>query len=286
MNLSDRAMLVTLHIHVWTARKYDQKISDEVATQHSAISDDVGRYNKKLMPQSAKSYHGVRLIGQRIRAYHDEQTLPWGENGVRILPAANFMDYTNEMRTMRADFESGTSSFFAEYPALRQHAKSVLNGMYDPEDYPSEIEIKDKFGIDFAIYPMPDEQDFRVELGDEQVALIRDQITRQVESASQLAMRDLWKRLYDVVGAMTVKLSSPDAVFRDSLLSNIHSLCSLLPKLNITNDANLEAMRQQIANDLGRHLPDALREDKTLRAAVAKKAAEIQTTMAAYMEGL
>jgi hypothetical protein len=57
-DLHTRAMLVSLRISAWSARKYDKKISLEVAANHGA-SADAGRYNKYLMPADATSYKAL-----------------------------------------------------------------------------------------------------------------------------------------------------------------------------------------------------------------------------------
>ena len=53
-DLTSRAMLVELQVSQWTARKYDRKVSNEVAEQHGA-EHDMGRYNKNLLGKGSLS---------------------------------------------------------------------------------------------------------------------------------------------------------------------------------------------------------------------------------------
>lgn len=281
-NLSSRALLCSIHIHIWTARRYDRKISADVASQHNT-KEEAGRYNKRLLPFEAVSYDAVKLVGGQARAYHYTHTLPWGEDGIRILPSENFFEYTQAMADFKSDFESTSKKFCKEYPEMRKAAKKALNGMYRDEDYPDDRSIQNKFGFDIAFLPFPDAADFRVQLGDDQVDMVRQKITRQVEEATQVAMRDLWQRLYDAVETMSDKLHNPDAIFRDSLIGNLRDLCQLLPRLNFTGDKELEAMRKKVEIDLSKYNADALRQDKVLRSSVAAQAAAIRQAMAAYM---
>lgn len=280
--LSERALLGTLHIHMWTARKYDRQISADVAKSHNT-REEAGRYNKRLLPFEAPSYEAVKLIAGQARAYHYEQTLPWGEDGIRILPSSNYLTYAQAMSEFRDRFTSSANEFCKGYPDMRKAAKKALNGMYRDEDYPEDRAIANKFGFELSFLPFPDAADFRVKLGDEHVNMVRDQITRQVESATQIAMRDLWQRLYDAVTTMSDKLNDPDAIFRDTLVGNLRDLCQLLPRLNFTHDKELEAMRHKVEGELARYGADALRQDKTLRASVAQQAADIRRAMATYM---
>ena len=48
--LSERAMLVSLSVSIWSARKYDGRISDKVAAEHGA-DRSMGRYAKHLIPR-------------------------------------------------------------------------------------------------------------------------------------------------------------------------------------------------------------------------------------------
>lgn len=280
--LSERAMLSTLHIHMWTARKYDRQISSDVAKSHNT-REDAGRYNKRLLPFEAPSYEAVKLLSGQARAYHYEQTLPWGNDGIRILPSLNYFKYTQEIVGFRDRFEAAARAFCKEYPSMRKAAKQALNGMYRDEDYPDDRAISNKFWFEIAYMPFPDAADFRVDLGDEHVSMVRDQIAKQVNSASQIAMRDLWQRLYGAVEAMADKLNNTDAIFRDTLIGNLRDLCQLLPRLNFTSDNKLEEMRSQVEWKLARYEADALRQDKVLRASVAQQAADIRKTMAVYM---
>jgi len=280
--LSSRALLTQLHIHIWTARRYDRKISAEVATQHNT-KEEAGRYNKRLLPFEAESYDTVKLIGGQARTFHYEQTLPWGEDGIRILPSTNYFEYTTAMAEFRDKFEAAAKEFCKQYPDLRKAAKKALNGMYRDDDYPEDRAISYKFGFETGFLPFPDAGDFRVKLGNDQVSLVRERITRQVEDATRIAMRDLWQRLYSAVETMSDKLHDPKAIFRDTLVGNLRELCQLLPRLNFTHDQELEAMRARIEQELARYTPDALRTDDMLRASVAQQAANIRKAMAAYM---
>ena len=51
-SLSSRAMLCTLSISMWSARKHDPDASEEIARLHTA-ANDAGRYNKLLIPRKS-----------------------------------------------------------------------------------------------------------------------------------------------------------------------------------------------------------------------------------------
>jgi len=276
--LQDRAMLVTLSIRQWTARKYDRRISSEVEKQYDTYN--AGRYNKILIAEEAIKI--IQKVGNQARMFHYENTLPWNDNGERILPAKNYLDYTGQVQELKGQFELASSKFVDNYEEYKQEAKNRLKGMFDKGDYPSCIE--DRYSFEVRVFPIPDASDFRVSLESREVEKIREQIENRVKEAEKEAMRDLWQRLYEVVRHMVEKLQVEDSVFRNSLVENIAGLCQLLPKLNVSDDMQLEEKRKEIERALIVD-PDSLRENKSLRKRTARNAEAILDSMAGYIGG-
>jgi len=281
-NLNTRAMLASLNISVWTARKLDKRVTDEINSQHAA-SRDAGRYNKHLLPGDARSLEATRKAAQAARDDHHSMTLPWAADGARILPAAQFMDYAAKMRQHHAVFDAALTEFLADYPTLKANARVLLNGMYREEDYPSVQHIAGKFSFAMTFTPVPDAGDFRVQIADDAAEAIRQQIEATERAAIAEAMRHLWGRLHDATSAMVDRLSTPDAIFRDSLVGNMRDLLDILPRLNVTNDADLAAMAAEAERKLAAYHPQDLRDDKALRAVVAADAAAIMDKMRDFM---
>lgn len=279
-NLAEKAMLVRLSISQWTARKYDRKVSNDVATMHSAAAD-AGRYNKLLIAEDA--IKEINKLVSEARNYHYTNTLPWHDDGARILPAKNFMQYSSEMRKRRGSFEKAVGSFLANYDTYVETAKARLGGMFKAEDYPDMDRLQTKYGFDVAIEPIPVASDFRVSLQSEDVESIQRSIEDRMVSAQRIAMNDLWNRIHTSVSHMADKLGSSDAIFRDSLVGNLDELVDLLPRLNINEDVDLDQVRQDIARRLCKHSPDTLRQDNRVRKEVAKSAQDILKKMSGYI---
>ena len=271
--LQERAMLVNLSISAWTASKKDNKASDSVKSQ-AAANTKAGWFNKRLIDPTALQPLG-KLEG-RCRDMHYKFTLAWGDNGDRILPAAAYFDYTEQLRGLRAEYEAAVDQFCRDYPQLVQDARLMLGTMYDPNDYPAVGSIKQRFGIRTVFTPVPDAEDFRVSVGAAAVEEIKKSITDSVNARLVGATRDCWVRLEEAVKAIHERLSDPDAVFRDSLIENLSVLLDLLPKLNITGDQKLNQVVKQCRDWLITP-PDNLRGRRNVafRALTAEKAGEI-----------
>ena len=282
MNLNDRALLVQLNVSQWTARKYDKKATKEVTTAHGAASA-AGRFNKSLLPMNDK-LENIHKKTTFIRTKYYDNTLPWGMDGTMMLPTANYLSFMSDFRKERSEWNSLVQDFIDNYDNLKLDAQRILGSLYDHSDYPPVLELRHKFHMDMAVFPVPS-SDFRVAIGSEELTRIQQDVERRVKEAEQAALKDVWQRLYERVKHMAEKLADPKAIFRDSMLENTREICALLPRLNFSDDPNLEAMRQQVEASLIKH-PEALRNDPDLRRDTAAEAKAIMDKMGAFMGAL
>ena len=279
MNLQRKAMLANLNICQWSGRKYDKKVSTDVEVANQAT--DAGRFNKQLIDK--KLLNEMSTIAGRLRVFHYENTLPWGDNGDRLLPSARFFDYTAAVAKYRDEFASAVSRFIAVYPSEVQAARVRLGLMYDPDDYPDASTLAARFTIEASFMPVPAAADFRVDLGDEEVAAIKTQINETVAARQLSALTELWGRLYVAVDNMQHALSAPAKIFRDSLVENLRELATLIPKLNIEDNERLNGVCRAIRHSLLVNC-DMLRTDKVFRANTAATANLIRAQISDEIE--
>ena len=286
IDLSARAMLVDLRISAWSARKFDKAATREVAQAHGA-REDVGRYTKRLIgPGSVLDR--INKAHSAARAEHYALTLPWLDTGARILSSPAYFPYSQRMRKAQGAIEDLVIDFAHEYPQLVSEARLRLNGLYNPDDYPADI--RDKFAFGFNVFPMPTAQDFRADLGAVEVNRLKAQMETDFAARIENSMKDIWQRLYAVVSKMAQSLRAYQvtadgvaAPFRDSLVANIKDVLSLVPLLNITNDAAITATALQIEDELTTLSADQLRCSKYDREKTAEKAEAIARQMADFI---
>jgi len=282
MNLSDRALLVQLTISQRTARKYDKKATQEVATTFNT-SKDAGRYNKSLLPMN-DYLDRVHKKTTFIREKFYKNTLPWGMEGTMMLPTTNYLAFMNEFRKEKNEWLTLVNDFKSNYLQLKDDAKRVLGQLYADADYPTESEVGNKFKIDMAVFPVPS-TDFRCQIASDELSRIQQDVEARVADAQATAMKEVWTRLYDRVKHMAEKLADPKSIFRDTLVENLQEQCAMLTRLNFMDDPNLEALRQQVEGTLASHHPDALRNDPDLRRDTAAEAKAIMDKMSVFMGG-
>src|SRR6185437_2553376 len=166
-SLCAKAMLCSLSISAWSARKHDPDASEEIATRHGAQAD-AGRYHKVLLPKTALAE--IQKIVSEARQEHYFLTLPWDDNGYRVLPAAAYLDHVEKMNRLRARFSAAVEALSTQFAKLVEEARSRLGSLFRFEDYPSSPELTEKFAFETKVMPLPEAGDFRVSLGDEEKA--------------------------------------------------------------------------------------------------------------------
>ena len=118
--LGERAMLVNLSVSIWSARKHDIRISDKVAAEHGA-DRSMGRYAKHLIPRELLT--AVNAANSALRDHHNLNTLAWGDDGTRILPAANYLGYQAHQQTLEDKFGRAVP---AVLNAAESHCRPVV----------------------------------------------------------------------------------------------------------------------------------------------------------------
>jgi hypothetical protein len=279
--ITERAMLASIHISIWTAVKHDRKVSHEVAQQNGA-PENAGRYNKKLL-RGADKLDALRTLGGQIRQHFYKITLPWSDEGYRLLPAHFYFDLTAEMREFEQAFSRQVENFLTEYPSYIEQVRPELNGLFREEDYPSPAKLREKFSVRLEVLPIPSGDDFRVTLSAEEQARVAREIDENVRQSLQRGTEDLWKRLKDVVTHMVDRLSDPESRFHASLVTNINDLVELLPSLNVGLDSELNRFAEEIRQRLCGFTAHDLKKNDILRVATANDGAALLSEMEAVL---
>ena len=279
--IKERAMLAAIHISIWTAVKHDRKVSRDIANHHGA-HESAGRYNKKLL-QGAEKLEALRTLAGQIRQDFYKITLPWSDEGLRLLPAHFYFELTGKMREFDQVFAQQVEEFLAVYPSYIEQVRPELNGLFHEEDYPSVEKLRTKFALKLEVLPIPSGDDFRVTLSEEEQARVAREIDANVRQSLQRGTEDLWTRLKGVVTHLVDRLNDPESRFHSSLVTNVFDLVDLLPRLNVGQDEELNRFANDIRNRLCTFTAKELKQNDILRVATANDAAALLNEMDAVL---
>lgn len=287
--LAKRAILVYPNMRAWGGQKIDRKNTRELMERNNTRGDDSTRVVQQLLKPMVKACK--KPIGA-IRTRSSELTLPYDVDGWWILPTAMYFDYVREMRTLVEQAYATIEAELEKYDYYLMEERKRKNGLFVAEMYPTKQEIRDEYELNFYFKPVPDAGSWIVDVEREEMDKLRSSVATHELENIYAGMRKQWDRLHDVVQHMFKSLSvfgeeidgsNKTRTFRDSMVGNIQDLCEILPKLNITGDADLARYVDDVRAKLAQYDPEDLRKDEQARKQALRDSQEILDAMSAYM---
>jgi len=264
-------MLVEFNASVWTARKLDKTTTSEVVASKNAGAKDAARVNKHLLAGRTELDIIQQAVG-RARQFVYDNTAPWSDSGLRLLPTINFMKFTERMNDFEEEMEALVKAFVVIYPTLITAQALALGDMFKRDDYPSANEMMTKFSFRVNYMPVPSSGDFRVDVGNQAQAELKARLESLTQERIDSAMADVRERLSTHLKRMSDRLTTDyiggeakQRRFHDTLVDGALELCDLTKALNVTNDVTLETARSQLEQLLVGVTPADLRKNEAIR---------------------
>lgn len=241
-NLADKSVLVKLKRGMFDPSIMDRDITKGV--EQSTGIKNAGRYKKRLLAESPL-FKRVTEAWSAMYTYHQQHTLPWTDNGPRLLPSALYLEYTDNMRKLRAEADRRLQILENNWAVEVHNDAMRLGTMFNPDDYPRNISTR--FYHDVQFLPVPSSGDFRVQID----AVDKASLERAIQEAESNVTHYLVGELLEPLKRMADKLNTPanqkGAVFRNTLIENVVETAERLKKLNIGEDIDLDRIIEQVA---------------------------------------
>ena len=270
-NLSTCAMLVEFNASVWTARKLDRSTTDEVVSNKNAASKDAARVNKNLLAGRTE-LDVVQQAVSKARQFVYDNTLPWSDSGLRLLPTINFIKFTERMNAFDEEIATLVKDFVAIYPTLITAQAMALGDMFKRDDYPTANDVVSKFSFRVNYMPVPASGDLRVDVGNAAQDELRKKLDALTQERVDSAMADVRARLVEHMKRMSDRLTTDYVAgepkgrrFHDSLVDGALELCDLTKALNVVGDTALEGARKELEQLLVGVTPNDLRKNEAVR---------------------
>lgn len=282
--LADKALLVRLQRSMYQPYSYDDAAT-KMVEQATGVRG-AGRYNKRL-------FKGRTLLSDTNEKFNVlyttfiKNTVPWLDDGVRMVPNAAYFDFAQDLRGLIADARAAADKLAQNWDAMVAADMVRLGALANPADYPSAEEVRARFDARVNFFPIPSTADFRVDVTDEDKAEMEAAIHEAEANVGKHLMKEMLGPVQAFVAKLSVPIGADGSIFRDSLVENVAELVGRLPRLNINADPVIDRMLGDIRTVLDTYgqNPDALRESPIMREAARDKMAQIQSDMAAFMGG-
>lgn len=284
--LKNKALMVRLSRKKITRNKMDKAMGSEVRDNKKVTDDSAVRVNKSLFTKATcDTYMKVYNEGSK---YFYRVSLPWDDNGWRLLSIDLYGDFTKKMKSYTKLYREQVVSFVEDLKSHIEDAQAMLGDAFNPADY-QDLLLPDgsvdtehlfkQFQFEVEFNTVTNGDDLRASLTEDDHAVIADQINAQALAKFQRANEHIIKTLHTCIFEIHDRLCVETNVFRDTLISNLEDLCDIIPAMNIAGDPAINLMASEAKLKLAKWDPQTLRDDPKVRKEVAKDAAKILDNM-------
>jgi len=254
-SIASSAMTVELSMSIWTARKKDHKASDDVASMNSA-DKGVANVTKNLLG-NCDELTALQKFAGNLRNLHYSMTMPWSDNGQRLVTTMQYFKYNEVMTEMIDEGWRMVDNFLNVYDWKVMDAQAKLGAMFNRDEYPTRDAIRGKFAFRLSYEELPDggnTGDWRLDLPHEAMQTLRTNYANSFNLKIKGAMDDVWTRLHTnltrLVRQLDVDEEGKGNRLYDTVFDQALSLTEMLGTCNVTGDTQMEAMKRQLEQAL------------------------------------
>jgi hypothetical protein len=128
--------------------------------------------------------------------------------------------------------------------------KVKLGDLFNDADYAPVHELRRKFAFNVTYSPVPEAGDFRVDMGNEQAAILKTQYQEHYEAQITKAMGDVFNRTRAVITKLHSEIDWNEGekskrIFA-SVFDQVLEMIDMLRVCNLTGDTQMEAIRTKL----------------------------------------
>ena len=289
--IQDRAMLVAITIRKWQTSVAEKGIEDLLTIKNEAEAGVLSLRKQIVRKEALKA---LQSIESELRQTHHLYTLPWQDDGYRILSSAAYFTYTAKMNDLIEKYHAAADTLVSGYDEMIADAKISLGKLFRANDYPSKDSLRRRYRASISVRPLPSAQDLRIELGSTELTVLRKNIQTELDEQVKAANRSIWERLKGALEHAVERLKAVDADYpsagarraaglRESMMNGIRELLDIIPVLNVTGDKSLGEFVARVREQIAIHSTEELKDSEPVRAAVISTADDILKKMSAFM---
>jgi len=232
MSIKTNALIVSVTINQPTKERTNRTVSDDVAVAANA-SVDAGRFVNNLYSKTL--LRPIDRVVSRARSFVRKDTYFWNRNEF-MLPSMRFMDFAQTAGKIELEFEQAVTAFLNNWSNVLLESQRDLGSMFDINLYPSVEELKQQFCLKFHYRQVTDENDFRVQMQEEELDELRRLTAENIRSQYASLTKAPVEAVVATMQKLFDKLNEPPrevrddndavvdlkpAIFRDSTVNNI-----------------------------------------------------------------
>jgi hypothetical protein len=281
-SLASKALLIKLVKGTYQPYVHDGQATTQVEATNGVSK--VGRFNKRLF-RDCFALDEANKAFNAVYNYHMKHTLPWLDDGMRILPSTLYFEYTQELRALIDEANKAADALDAVWADEVQKDLVRLGPLGKLSDYPTSV--RDKFYITVRFLPVPTTTDFRVHISDAD----RESLNQAIKDAETTVTKHIMTELMEPVKRLAQRCNEfsgeSSERWHHSLVLNVQAVAERMGKLNVTDDETIDRFIADVNMSITAYAaqPDLLKEDPAERAVAYAKLEELNKRMAAFMGG-
>jgi hypothetical protein len=275
-SLRTSAILVGVEMTASNFTKSDRGIASRISKEANAKAN-VTKVAHELLANDPD----LRvLLNHRQTVYNflDAWTLPW-MGKLRLLPSSSIEKFMVKYDSLEKQFYELLDTFLTKYEDKIAGQAFTRGDFFNRNDYPTLDQVRGAFTMKLYHQPVP-ENDFRVQVANDQAADLQRNFQKQVNDKVQEAHGALVEKLVDVMQSLShcceiEEVTGKDGEIKirrrkiyDSTVEKAMELCETLETFNPLGDARLDEARTELYRTLRTVDAPTLRDSDSARARV------------------
>jgi hypothetical protein len=271
------AAAVRVCLHWWGVHR---ALTASQKEEFGAVTSADARFltaGKKLVDTRHEAFRKLTGIKTRIGNYWRGISLPYVENGVRLIRQGDIEPFVHTMEGFRDELTQAENDLNIAYGEIKADARRRLGRLYNPADYPAEI--RNLFGIEWD-FPSVEPPSYLMRIAPEVYEEERRRVAARFDEAVRLAEQAFATEFSRLLSHLTARLANGEdgrrQVFRDSVVNNLTEFFSRFRELNVRSNPELDALVEQAQQMVRGVNPQQLRDSDSLRQQVAGDMAQVR----------
>jgi len=262
-----------------TQRKLSDAQTKQAADTFHAATDLVTA-SKRLIDTKNTTYRVLTTLKSQAAAYWRAVTLPYPQDGVRLIKQADIGAFEDRMREYKEQLVAAAANLQLEYETLKTAAREKLGDLYNPADYPASLD--GVFDLRWE-YPPVEPPNYLMTFNPELYQQEQQRVQHRFETAVVMAENAFAEQLQDMISHLIERLTDePDGTkktFKVSAIENFKEFYENFQDMNVRSNAQLERLIRQ-ANELvsGIDVKD-LRKNTNLRQNLTQQMGAVKTAL-------
>jgi hypothetical protein len=267
-----RMHFVWFGVHKTLTAQQKEEVSDTYGADARLLSA-----GKKILDVRHEKFRALTSLRSRIVSYWRGLTLPYVENGVRLIRQPDIEAFVHTMEGFRDELVQAEAELNAVFDQIKSDARGRLGRLYNPSDYPPEVQ--GLFHVDWD-FPAVEPPSYLMRLSPELYQQEQERVARRFEEAVQLAEQAFIAEFAKLVSHLTERLQGGPGeerrIFRDSLMGNLTDFFDKFRHLNVGSSQELDRLVEQAQGLVRGTTAQELRDNAGLRQHVATEMTRVQ----------